>query len=279
MRPKLYILISTIDNRIANLENIILDYDEKVCYVISHQVTQPLQDSLSPFINELNNRKDVRYSRLTNRGVAKNRNNTLQFIQPASISLILDDDIILLPNTFNTVLKSFQEYPEMDIITFKILDKKKNDYKRYPVDKQRHSIQTLTSIGTTEMAFQNNFILNNKILFDEQFGPGATDYPIGEDFIFATDLYALDAKMFFIPIAIIIHPDDSTGSKLDKRTLYGRGAMFARVFGHKAFIINFLFSIKKFMIYRNEISFFAYLYLLTKGSINYLKNDSKEISS
>ena len=75
--------------------------------------------------------------------------------------------------------------------------------------------------------------------------------------------------MLFLPIPIVKHPQGSTGGSSDEKVIFGRGAMFARVFGWKAFLINLLFSIKKYPFYRGEISFFSYLSLLTKGTIAY----------
>ncbi len=173
--------------------------------------------------------------------------------------MILDDDVILCKNIFDTVIKSFERNLSADFISFKILDLEGNDYKSYPKEKQWHTLRTLTGIGTTEMAFKSDLILKNNISFDESFGPGSDIYPIGEDFIFAMDLYKMKTKMLFLPIPIVKHPRDSTGGSLDQKVIFGRGAMFARVFGWKAFVVNILFSIKKYTSYRKKISFFSYL--------------------
>ena len=103
-------------------------------------------------------------------------------------------------------------------------------------------------------------------------------YPIGEDFIFAMDLYKMKTKMLFLPIPVVKHPRDSTGGSLDQKVIFGRGAMFARVFGWKAFVINLLFSIKKYTVYRKKISFFSYLTLLTKGTMDYFTSATKGVS-
>lgn len=275
---ELFVLISTIDSRILNLKAILQPYDKNIHYVISHQVTRELDQNISNFIDELIKRKDVRYSAIEGKGVAINRNNTLRFIQPSSICLILDDDVILCENVFNTVLKSFDMNPSADFISFKILDLEGHDYKSYPKEKQWHTLRTLTGIGTTEMAFKSDLILKNNISFDENFGPGSDIYPIGEDFIFAMDLYKMKTKMLFLPIPIVKHPRDSTGGSLDQKVIFGRGAMFARVFGWKAFVPNLLFSIKKYTAYGKKISFFSYLTLLTKGTMDYFTSATKRVS-
>lgn len=277
MQNKLFILISTIDKRVFNLKSIVQPYDKNICYVISHQVTEKIDKDSLHFIDMLTEREDVKYTTLANKGVAKNRNNTLQFIDPSSICLILDDDVTLCENAFDTIIRSFEENPSADFISYKILDLHDNDYKPYPKEKRWHTLRTLTGIGTTEMAFRSDLILDHKVKFDERFGPGAEKYPLGEDFIFAMDLYHLKSQMLFLPIPIVKHPLGSTGVSLDSQIIFARGAMFARVFGWKAFMVNFLFSIKKYSTYRDEISFVSYLKALSKGTLDYFKSTRKSL--
>ena len=269
MEKKLFILVSTIDNRILNLQNIIQSEKHQVSYIISHQVTKKTGQEVESYLLELSKRTDIIYHELIGKGVAKNRNNTLKYIEPSSVCLILDDDIYLCPNAFENVLNAFDN-TDADFISFKILDMEGNDYKSYPTKKQWHTLGSLTGIGTTEIAFRSDLILNSKIKFDERFGPGSEVYPIGEDFIFAMDLYRLKTKMLFLPIPIVKHPKGSTGDNLDAKTIFGRGAMFARVFGWKSFFIDFLFAIKKYPYYRQEVSLFRYTGSLIDGTIDYL---------
>ena len=53
MKIKLFILISTIDNRILNLKNILQDYHNNITYNVSHQINEPLDDEVETFINNL----------------------------------------------------------------------------------------------------------------------------------------------------------------------------------------------------------------------------------
>ena len=270
MKHDLYILISTIDERIASLSRLLLPPSKSIYYVISHQVSKELTKESKEIIDGLTIRNDILYSSIKGKGVAKNRNNTLRFIKPSSICLILDDDVLLCENIFENIIGAFEDNPGAEFISFKILDLEENDYKMYPKKSQWHTLRTLTGIGTTEMAFRSNFILNNSMKFDERFGPGSEVYPIGEDFIFAMDLYRLKTKMLFLPIPIVKHPKGSTGDNLDAKIIFGRGAMFARVFGWKSFFIDFLFAIKKYPYYRQEVSLFRYTGSLIDGTIDYL---------
>ncbi len=275
MKIKLFVLIATIDSRILNLKYILQSYDKNIHYIISHQTTEEVEQDILNFIAALIERKDVQYSMLEGKGVAKNRNNTLKFIEPSSLCLILDDDVLMCQNAFKNVIQAFHDNFDTDFISFKILDLEGNDYKPYPKKKQWHSLRTLTGIGTTEIAFRSDLILDNDVKFDERFGPGSDIYSIGEDFIFTMDLYNMKIKMLFLPIAIVKHPKESTGGSLEQKIIFGRGAMFARVFGWRAFVVNILFSMKKYPVYQNEISFFTYMFLLTKGTIDYRDNNKR----
>ncbi len=271
MQYKLFVLISTIDERILNVKNIIQAPEWEISYVISHQINRELDVKSKNYINSFKNREDITYHVLRGRGVARNRNKTLQSIQPGSISLILDDDVLLCDNALNMVIKTFKENPFADFISFKILDLEGKDYKPYP-DKQRsHSLSTLTSIGTTEIAFRSDLILENDIRFDERFGPGSDLYPIGEDFIFAMDIYKANANMLFVPIPIVKHPIDSTGSSLKDKIIFGRGAMFARVFGGFSYVIDSYFAFKHRKRYKERYTLLHYLKLLVQGSRHFLK--------
>ena len=270
---KFFVLISTINDRILNLKNIIQAYDEEIIYIVSHQINEELRDETKNYIDSLNKRKDVLCSVLAGKGVAKNRNNTLQFIEPLSICLILDDDVQLCEDIFRTVIKSFEDNQSADFISFKILDLEGNDYKSYPKEKQWHTFRTLTGVGTTEMAFRSDFILDNNVRFDERFGPGADQYPLGEDFIFAMDLYYLKTKMLFLPIPIVKHPKASTGSSLDKKVIFARGAVFARIFGRWSYILDIYFTLKHNKMYKNSFTLFGYLKLMLLGSNDFFKKE------
>lgn len=271
LKNKLYILISTIDERILNLKTIMQSVSENVTYVISHQLIKDLSAESQAYIGTLMLRSDVIYSQLAGKGVAKNRNNTLKFIQPSAICLILDDDVALCAGAFENVMEAFEANPQADSITFKILDPDGNDYKVYPKQKRLHSRKSLTGIGTTEIAFRSNFVLEKQLKFDERFGPGADRYPMGEDFIFAMELYGAGAKMLFIPIAIAVHPAGSTGGSMEEKIIFARGAVFARVFSYLSYIFDLYFSLKHRKRYSKHYTVYQYFQLMVSGSYDFLK--------
>jgi len=273
----LYILIATIDNRASNLLTMLIDEQENVFYIITHQIINLLDEQTKEVISQIKQRKDVIYMPLLDvKGLAKNRNNSLAYVDNG-IALISDDDVIFCNNFFQEIKRGFMINPEIDVITFKTLNLSGQDYRKYPNHMIEHNQRSITGIGSIEIAFRVNMVKKNNIKFDEHFGPGATEYPIGEDYIFMVDVLKKGLKAIFLPIAIVKHPDISTGLRFDQELIFGRGAVFARVFGMKSVVLDVIYSLKKYKLYKHEVNFFEYLYSMLRGSIHYLisKKDEK----
>jgi len=276
MSENLYILIATVDERISNLPNVLVSEQSGVFYVITHQVTSLLSKNILKTIRELRERKDVIYLLLDDiRGVGKNRNHSLAYVKDG-IALICDDDIIFCDNFIENVKHSFVSNPTTDVITFKTLSLSGEDYRVYPDDMVKHTQKTITGVGSIEIAFKIDVIKKNGIRFDDEFGPGSFDYPIGEDYIFMSDVLKKGLKAIFMPIGIVKHPELSTGLRFDEKTIYGRGAVFARVFGFKSLVIDVWYSFRKYSLYKHELNFFSYLYHMLNGSIHYLKSNHND---
>ncbi len=271
---KLEVLISTLNEGINNIENIFHDRKENLQYLINHQIWKFKVDA--EIKNRLQRRDDVNVFVRYEKGLSKNRN---QAIENASceICLIADDDIELVDGAEKKILDAFYNNPDADIITFQIESSMRRMSKKYSQRAFWYNFKKLAHISSIEIAFKKSSIKDSGIFFDEVFGLGAR-YPIGEEFIFLTDAYRKGLKILYLPEVIVSHPHPSSGARLDDETIFARGAMFARVFGWKAFIVNFLFSIKKYTAYRKEISFFGYLTLLTKGTIDYFRSSAGRAS-
>jgi hypothetical protein len=88
-------------------------------------------------------------------------------------------------------------------------------------------------------------VLRAGISFDLTFGLGAK-YPTGEEIIFLIDAYRAGLDIRFMPVPIVIHPKESSGSNLYKNDplIKAKGAMFARIFGHLAAFHCAAFAVK-----------------------------------
>ena len=102
--------------------------------------------------------------------------------------MIADDDVVFCQNFIKNIKYSFVLNPKVDVITFKTLSLSGKDYREYPTDTVVHNQKSITGVGSIEIAFKIDVIKRNKIRFDDEFGPGSHEYPIGEDYIFMSDV-------------------------------------------------------------------------------------------
>ncbi len=266
---KLNLLISTINDRVLGLKNIIVNHPN-IVFTVSHQVSEKLGKESSAYIQELENKDNIIYSQITSVGVAKNRNNALKHRVRGSICLLCDDDVVYFEDAFDKVLNAFEGNISLEFLTFKIKTFSGRDYKNYKDHPFKQNIKTLTNIGIIDVAFREEVIEKYQLSFDERFGPGGK-YPIGEDFIFMTDAYKKGAKIYYQPIDIVQHGDVGTGGVLKDKIICGRGAVFARVFGYAALLIDGYFALKHYKNYAHIYSLFHYAKLLYYGSFKFFK--------
>lgn len=267
-------LISTLNEGINNVEKVFHSKKEDISYLVNYQVWNFKEDN--EVKNRLQRRDDVNILITHEKGLSKSRNKVIEHAN-REICLIADDDIELIDSAERKILGAFRDNPDADIITFQIQPSSQRISKSYSEKPFWHNLKKLASVSSIEIAFKKSSIKSFGLHFDEEFGLGAK-YPIGEEFIFLTDAHKKGLKILYWPEVIVSHPHPSSGERLDAETIFARGAMFARVFGWKAFVVNILFSIKKYTAYRKKISFCAYLTLLTKGTMDYLTSTEKRIS-
>lgn len=266
----LNILIATHNNRIIGLKNILI-CPSNVFFTISHQITEPLEENCIRYVDSLKQQENVFYTQLNSKGVAKNRNNALRYRVKGSICLLCDDDVIYFENAFDKILVTFKKYQELDFLTFKIKTFQGNDYKKYKIYEFKQNLKTLSNIGIIDVAFREEAIEKYNLQFDERFGPGG-HYSIGEDFIFMTDAYKKGANIVYKPLDIVQHEDIGTGQILRDDIIFGRGAMFSRVFGYLSFFLNLYFAMKNIKKYKSKYTFIEYNKLLFKGSMDFFRN-------
>jgi len=265
----LNVLISTINDRILGLEHIITQ-EKDIVYTVSHQVTKKLDKKIFSYICKLKEKENIIYSQISSIGVAKNRNNALNYRVKGSICLLCDDDIIYYKDSFQKIRDEFKKDKNLEFLTFKIKTYSGKNYKNYKSYSFKHTLKSLSIIGIVDVAFREEVIDKYHLSFDERFGPGGY-YPIGEDFIFMTDAVKQKAKIIYKPINIVQHDESGTGMMLKDDIIIGRGAMFARVFGILSFFVDIYFAIKNYKKYNCYYGFIEYCRLLCQGSLHYIK--------
>lgn len=202
------------------------------------------------------------------KGISKSRNRGI-LNSIGDICIITDDDVIFVENYKEIIMKAYDEYPEADIITFRVKTPSGEEFKRYP-KKIKHNIFSLLKVSSIEITFKKQSIMKSKVFFNEKFGLG-TSIPLGEENIFLNDCLNKKLKIYHYPEIIVIHPKETSCTKLDSENLYNKGKFVAEVFKSKYFIINFLFILKKKIAKEITINFFDALRNMNDGSKRYLK--------
>lgn len=154
-------------------------------------------------------RDDFILIRTATKGLSVNRNTALSKAT-APLLLISDDDAEYTEEGLNAVIKSFQEHPGADIITFKYASTNKKKY--YP-DHQL-SLSCCPKgyyISSIEIAFRKDSV-KGKIWFNENFGIGAV-FPSGEEDIFIKDCLEAGLHGVYMPITAVRHDGSTTSAR------------------------------------------------------------------
>ena len=158
-----------------------------------------------------------------------------------------------------------------DIITFQIMTPDgslfKNNYMR---SLRWHNLRTVLKSASIEIAFKRESVLRANLGLDLEFGLGSR-YRIHDDVIFLADALKKNLKVLYMPIPIVIHPKESSGTMYNDLLIFSKGAAFYRIYKGLSYFINLVYAIKKHREYRDKYSFYSFLKLMYKGSIEYKK--------
>lgn len=226
-RPRLQVLICTFGAEgIRRVAEAIHPQMPGVGYLVSWQ----LPDGDLPVPAELE-RPDFHIVKTTSRGLSPNRNNALR-VASAPLCLISDDDVSYTADELETVIQSFADHPEADIITFKY--RSDSEHKLYP-DRSFELSKPVKGYFTSsiEIAFRRKRVIESGIRFNEDFGIGGT-FMAGEEDLFLHYLLRNGLKGLYIPKVIAYHPALSTGEANADNPDYIRtkGAVFTHLHPH-----------------------------------------------
>ena len=213
--PTLDILISTIADGLLKIPDMLLPERDGIRYVISVQQAGSIPHSLT-------SRKDVTLDCTDGIGLSRNRNNAIR-LSTADICLIADDDNRYLPHHLDNILKSWQENPDADILTFQAETYQGNLLHPYPA----------TYVCSVEITFRRESITGHGISFNEQFGLGSPLLCAGEEEVFITDARRAGLKIKFIPMTIVRTNAVTTASHFigNRQLQITKGATFRYVYG------------------------------------------------
>jgi len=267
------VLISTIDQGIEKIKDVLLPFRPDVKYIISHQFRH--EKFLSIPLELI--RDDVQISQIPGQGLTRSRNNAIK-LATGEICVIADDDVKYTNEYFDTIIDTYK-HNSIDVACFKICKVVgADDYKFYPPKACQIKSIHQHSASSIEITFNLRAITENNVFFDERFGLGSWLNGGGE-ILFINDAIAAGLNVWYFPEYIVKHPHECTITKFGKyhkRKIRVTGAMDMRLHGTIAFLKTLPRTIKLFPdLIKNRKNPITYLYQTFEGNIYILKNKNR----
>lgn len=258
---KIEFLISTMNQKDLSFLDSIFQNFEKNSFnaFIVNQCT-----NIEP--KEIKTPDNIKIISLKDRGLSKSRNLLLRNTD-ADICVLCDDDLVYHQNCINKIIKSYNDYPDAGIITFKASNPDGLDLSySYPKKITKHTFATAFRIKSFEITFRPEIVRKAGICFDEKFGLG-TRFISCEETAFLFDSIKAGIKSYFIPEPIVTHPDISSGIDYSNHNLVlAKGAALARLFGpYKSIPIYFAFAFKQRKYYNKYYKYKEFMKFLFEG--------------
>lgn len=211
----LELLICTIDEGIERLKDKFLSPRKDVQYLVSWQYTGEC-----PQVPDwLCLRRDVRVVQLAGRGLCRNRNHAFDHAQ-GDVLKICDDDERWTDMYFDTILETYRQHPEYDIVHFQAIGPKK----KYPP----------LFVTSFEITLRRTSL--GSLRFDERFGLGSEYLCAGEEDVFIHDACRSGLSVHYEPKPICETHPQTTGDNWESAILqrskgaafcYTRGSVYA----------------------------------------------------
>ncbi len=231
MPPTLSVLISTINERLADVPGVLLPPDERVCYVVLWQVThKPTQASLNT-LPQLQ-REDVKLIARDYAGLSISRNELLNACT-TRYALLCDDDVRFRPDAFNIILRAFKENTNSDILCFQATDYNGQPLKNYPTKPTEYARWPRGyAASSVEIALRLRY---DTPFFDLRFGLGSKELVCGEEDIFLYQSAALGHRILFVPETILSTNNNTTDTRLQRhpKFLRSKGAALRLIHGRR----------------------------------------------
>jgi glycosyltransferase involved in cell wall biosynthesis len=197
--------------------------------------------------------ENFKFLSFNERGLSKSRNRAIQN-STADTALIADDDVIFCEDFEKKIKAGFTQFPDADILTFKIITPSGEPYKNYSTDAFKHNRSSIFKVSSVEIVLRPDKVREAQLKFDEQFGLGAT-FPSSEEMIFLNDALSKGLNIYFVPEYIVSHPLESSGKILDEKYFRSKGALVRRLYGTSPQLwLGFAFMVKQLLKPQKSIS-------------------------
>ncbi len=163
-------------------------------------------------------------------GLSKSRNIALS---QASKKLFwfLDDDVEIMPNAVQDIVEAFNKNDKCGLKIFRIVNQRKRPFRLYN-DSRVVALKPvhLRGLCSIEMVINRVEVTKYGIKFREDLGLG-TNLPVGEEFVFATQLLKEGVTITFETAVVAIHDENHTGlAVMSAQVLAARGFIHALLY-------------------------------------------------
>ena len=210
------------------------------------------------------------------KGLSKSRNLALKNAI-GKIVLIADDDVIYM-NDFDTkIIQAYNQYDNKAVISFCIEKPNGLLFKKYsPNAKKNLSLMELFNVLSIEISLNKLILDKLGITFDENFGLGS-EFQMGEEAVFLSDIKNKNQQIAFVPSIIVIHSEISSTEKIDfSKRYYVQGAFLTKVLKEDYFMglaTKLFFDVKQKKLNLNQIP--AAIKNANQGKMDYNKLTNK----
>lgn len=203
----------------------------------------------------------VKFISTNERGLSASRNLALENAW-GDICIFCDDDEVLIDCYEDTVVKSFCDEKDCDIIAFKLIYNRKS----FGDTKCKYNRLSVTSVSSAQVAFRRDAVIGTGIKFDEKLGSGSGNGG-GEENKFLFQLLGKGLKAIYIPVLLAEIKSESESLWFKGYTsqyIVNEGWGYRRIFGtYLAYPLLWYHAIKHTKLYKRN--FFEIIYLLHRG--------------
>jgi hypothetical protein len=215
---------------IENLSKLNID-DNRVCFVVICQLFGNDKDSLFRKISKLNfSEKYLNIYYSDEEGISNSRNLAIEKCQSKYLWFV-DDDFVFVEHEMNCLVRQLA-LSKTDIMLIRIRSLENpamfyKDYANHPVGFNRSKLYLLKA-SSIEIVVRKDFVIKNKIYFNNSFGLGSL-YPCGEENLFLFDFIDAGGSVFYSELAPICHtilPDNR--EPISERHYLARGFLASK---------------------------------------------------
>jgi glycosyltransferase involved in cell wall biosynthesis len=272
---KINVLISTLNNGIERVCQVLQNSKPGISYIIIHQYTTENPQEIPKTLQ----REDVKIIQIQGRGLSLSRNEAIK-VADGDIAIIADDDVEYMEDSFDVVKTVFEENEHADIICFKIKTLAgEPEYKEYFTAPTEIKSKFPHHPSSIEIAFRIKRLKEKQINFDHRLGLGCcTVVQSGEEQAFLLDCLKNRLRIFYEPRYIVVHPYESTMKKFSKfHPVRNRlqGALHAKKHGLLAIpkaIVDGIFNFTE--LQRTDISILQFIKQRIEGAFVILKSNN-----